>query len=178
MTFVRAGCIPSTYAALSPKDCSRGSHGPLRSGRCRANAEPLTRPGSEEGPRGVICLLSAPGFHELGIQSPFEVWLAIDRRAWKPIASSPKLRIVRFSGAALTTGIERQVIEGVAVPIYSPAKTVADCFKYRNKLGLDVPLEALREGLRGRRFTRDELGAHAKVCRVASVMCPYLEAIR
>jgi len=124
---------------------------------------------------GVVCLLSALRFHEIGTQSPFEVWLAIDRKARKPNLRAPKLRIVRFSGTALTSGVERHNIEGVEVPVYCVAKTVADCFKYRNKIGLDVAIEALREGLRGRRFTRDELWKHAKVCRVASIMRPYLE---
>ena len=128
-------------------------------------------------PHGVICLLSALRFHEVGTQSPFEVWMAIDRRAWKPSMRTPKLHIVRFSGRALSAGVERHRIEGVEVPVYSVAKTVADCFKYRNKIGLDVAIEALREGLRDRRFTRDDLWAHAKVCRVASTIRPYLETM-
>lgn len=128
-------------------------------------------------PHGVVCLLSALRFHEIGTQSPFEVWLAIDRRARKPIVRVPKLRVVRFSGAALTNGVERHKIEGVDVPVYSVAKTVADCFKYRNKIGLDVAIEALRDGLRQRRFSRDELWNYAKVCRVGSIMRPYLETL-
>lgn len=128
-------------------------------------------------PHGVVCLLSALRFHEIGTQSPFEVWLAIDRRARKPNLRVPKLRIVRFSGAALTAGVERRHIEGVEVPVYSVAKTVADCFKYRNKIGLDVALEALREGLRSRRFTHDELWEHANIDRVQKVIRPYLEAM-
>lgn len=128
-------------------------------------------------PHGVVCLLSALRFHGIGTQSPFEVWLAIDRRARKPSLRMPKLRIVRFSGEALSAGIERHKFEGVDVPVYSVAKTVADCFKYRNKIGLDVALEALREGLRERRFSRDELWKYAKVCRVAKIMRPYLEAL-
>lgn len=128
-------------------------------------------------PHGVICLLSALRYHHVGTQSPFEVWLAVDRRARKPSLQNPKLRVFRFSGAALTAGVERHRIEGVDVPVYSVAKTVADCFKYRNKVGLDVALEALREGLRDRRFTRDELWSHAKVCRVTSTIRPYLETM-
>jgi predicted transcriptional regulator of viral defense system len=103
--------------------------------------------------------------------------MAIDRRARKPSVRVPKLRIVRFSGAALTNGVERHKIEGVDVPVYSVAKTVADCFKYRNKIGLDVAIEALRDGLRERRFSRDELWNYAKVCRVGSIMRPYLETL-
>jgi predicted transcriptional regulator of viral defense system len=127
-------------------------------------------------PRGVICLLSALRFHEIGTQSPREVWVAIDNRAKQPRASAPPLRIVRFSGAALTSGVERHLIDGVPVRIYNPAKTVADCFKYRNKIGLDAALEALRDCLRRRKASADELWRYARVRRVANVMRPYLEA--
>lgn len=128
-------------------------------------------------PHGVVCLLSALRFHDVGTQNPFEVWLAIDRKARKPSLGTPKLRIVRFSGAALETGVERHEIEGVTVAVYTVAKTVVDCFKYRNKIGLDIAIEALRQGLRERTFTYDELWAHAKACRMASVMRPYLETM-
>jgi predicted transcriptional regulator of viral defense system len=128
-------------------------------------------------PGGVVCLLSALLFHGVGTQLPHQVWLAIDGKARLPRTDYPKLRIVRFSGAALRMGVEKHSIEGVDVRIYSVAKTVADCFKYRNKIGLDVALEALREGWRQRRFTMDELWEHAKVCRVANVMRPYLESL-
>lgn len=128
-------------------------------------------------PKGVICLLSALRFHEIGTQSPHEVWMAIDRRAAGPRAKYPKMRIVRFSGKALIKGVDEHTIEGVRVKIYNPAKTVADCFKYRNKIGLDVALEALREAIRLRKCTVDELWNYAKVCRVAEVMRPYMEAI-
>jgi len=128
-------------------------------------------------PHGVICLLSALRFHEIGTQSPFEVWVAIDRRARKPSVHGTKLRVVRFSGTSRTNGIERHQIEGVEVAVYSAAKTVADCFKYRNKIGLDVALEALRDGLQNRRFTRDDLWKYAKMCRVTGVLRPYLEMI-
>jgi predicted transcriptional regulator of viral defense system len=131
---------------------------------------------AKQVPRGVICLLSALRYHEIGTQNPFEVWMAVDRRARKPQVQRPLLRIVRFSGAALTEGVEQHDIEGARVAIYNPAKTVADCFKYRNKIGLDVAIEALREGLRERRFIRDDLWRYAKTCRVATVIRPYLEA--
>lgn len=126
---------------------------------------------------GVICLLSALRFHEIGTQAPHEVWVAIDRRAAHPRAKQPQMRFVRFSGKALTEGVQEHTIEGVLVRIYNPAKTVADCFKYRNKIGLDVALEALREVLRGRRCTMDDLWKYAKVCRVTEVMRPYMEAM-
>jgi predicted transcriptional regulator of viral defense system len=128
-------------------------------------------------PRGIICLLSALRFHGLTTQAPSEVWMAIDDKAWRPKVDNPRLRVVRFSGEALTAGIEEHVIEHVDVRIYGPAKTVADCFKYRNKIGLDVALEALRDCWRHRRATMDELWKYAKVCRVANVMRPYLESI-
>src|SRR3974390_771864 len=128
-------------------------------------------------PHGVVCLLSALRFHVLTTQMPFEVWLAIDPKARLPQTENPPLRIVRFSGAALTYGAAPHTIEGVTVRITTPAKTVADCFKYRNKIGLDVALEALRDCYRQRKATMDELYLAAKVCRVARVIRPYLEVI-
>jgi len=127
-------------------------------------------------PAGVVCLLSALQFHGLTSQAPFEIWLAIDLKSRLPQSDAPPLRVVRFSGAAMTTGIEEHTIEGVCVRVYSPAKTVVDCFKFRNKLGLDVALEALRDCLRQRKATRDELWSAAKVCRMTNVIRPYLEA--
>jgi predicted transcriptional regulator of viral defense system len=127
-------------------------------------------------PHGVVCLLSALRFHELTTQAPFEVWLAIGEKAWRPRANYPPLRIVRFSGAALAAGVEEPVVEGVSVKVYCPAKTMADCFKYRNKIGLDVALEAPRDCRRQRKCTNDELWHYAEICRVANVMRPYLEA--
>lgn len=128
-------------------------------------------------PRGVICLLSALRYHEIGTQAPFEVWMALDPRAWRPRLAYPQLRIVRYSGQALSAGVETHQMEGRPVKVYGLAKTVADCFKYRNKIGLDVALEAAREGWRERRFTMDELYSYAKICRVQRVVHPYLEAI-
>ncbi len=128
-------------------------------------------------PKGVVCLLSALRFHELTTQAPFEVWLAIGEKAWRPRVDYPPLRVVRFSAAALASGVEQHQIEGVTIPVFSPAKTVADCFKYRNKIGLDVAVEALKECWRSRRCTMDELWRYAKVCRVQNVMRPFLESI-
>ena len=125
---------------------------------------------------GVVCLLSALRFHKLSTQSPHEVWIAIGVKARKPAPDWPPLHVVRFSGAALTHGAETHTIEGVAVRITSPAKTVADCFKYRNKIGIDVAIEALTE-YRRRRASIDELMKAAKVDRVAVVIRPYLEVI-
>ena len=127
-------------------------------------------------PHGVVCLLSALRFHGLTTQSPYEVWLAIGSKVWRPQVDRPTLRCVRFSARALEAGVEEHSIEGVIVRVYNPAKTVADCFKYRNKIGLDVALEALRDCRRQRRCTNDELWHYAKICRVANVMRPYMEA--
>ena len=131
---------------------------------------------AKKTPGGVICLLSALRFHGLTTQDPHEVWMAIDFKAHKPSAASPALRVVRFSGPALLEGIEHHTLEGVRVPVYSAAKTVADCFKYRNKLGVDVAIEALRDALRSRKTTVDQIHRFAKVCRVANVIRPYLES--
>ncbi len=128
-------------------------------------------------PKGVICLLSALRFHDLTTQAPFKVWLAIGEKAWRPRLDYPPLRIVRFSQTTLEAGIKEYKIEGVAVHVYIPAKTVADCFKYRNKIGLDVAIESLRECLRSRRSTVDDLWHYAKICRVQNVMRPYLESL-
>ena len=133
-------------------------------------------------PRGVVCLLSALSFHGIGTQLPAEIWMAIDRRARQPSLRYPPLRVVRFTGQALTSGIESHDIEshdieGQDVRIYGVAKTLADTFKYRNKVGLDVALEALREAWRERRFTFDELDHFSRICRVERVMRPYIEAL-
>ena len=132
---------------------------------------------SKRVPHGIVCLLSALRFHDLTTQSPFQVWLAINDKARLPKIDNPPLRIVRFSEKTLAYGVQEHRIEGVRVRIFSPAKTVADCFRYRNKIGLDVALEALREFRRRRRATSDELWHAAKVCGVANVMRPYLESL-
>lgn len=128
-------------------------------------------------PHGVVCLLSALRFHGLTTQTPFEVWMAIHQKAWAPRADGPPLRIVRMSGPAFETGIEKHEIEGVQVPVFSPSKTVADCFKFRSKVGLDVALEALRDYLRLYPAGMDELWRYAQICRVRGVLRPYLEAL-
>jgi predicted transcriptional regulator of viral defense system len=128
-------------------------------------------------PKGVVSLQSALRFHELTTQAPFEVWLAIDNKAAAPKLDYPPLRLVRFSGAALTEGVEEHIVDGVAVRVTSVAKTVADCFKYRNKIGLDVALEALRDAWYGKRMTSDQIWHYAKIDRVANVMRPYLDSL-
>lgn len=127
-------------------------------------------------PKGVVCLISALQFHELTLQIPSTVWMAIERTAWRPRIDYPPIRFVRFSRSALVEGVARHRIEGVNVPITTPTRTIIDCFRYRNKIGIDVAMEALREGLR-RRCTPDELWREARKARVLAVMRPYLEAM-
>ena len=128
-------------------------------------------------PRAVICLLSALSFHRVGTQLPHEVWIALDRRSRRPAIHFPPLRVMRFGGAPLTEGIETHRIEGETVRVYSLAKTLGDVFKYRNKVGLDVAMEALREAWRDRRVTMAQITRYARLCRVERVMRPYLEAL-
>jgi len=127
-------------------------------------------------PHGVICLLSALSFHQITTQNSAKVWLAVDQKAWSPHLSYPSIRLVRFSGEALTAGVEEHLVEGVPLHVYSVAKTIADLFKFRFKVGLDVAMEALRDGLKARKATRDEIMRYAHICRVARVIQPYLES--
>lgn len=129
-------------------------------------------------PHGIICLLSALEFHQVTTQLPFEIWLAIEGTSWQPRIDYPPSHIVRFSGKAFHYGIEKHEINGVTIQVYSLAKTIADCFKFRNKIGLDVAIEALREGLNDKRVHIDDIWQAAKICRVHNVMRPYLEAIQ
>jgi predicted transcriptional regulator of viral defense system len=128
-------------------------------------------------PRGVICLLSALRFHNLTTQLPSDVWLAIGQKNRRPKIETVMVRILRFSDAALNSDVEIHNIDGVEIKVFSPAKTVADCFKYRNKIGLDVSIEALRDCLRLRKATVDELVRQSRICRVEKIMKPYLEAM-
>ena len=128
-------------------------------------------------PKGVVCLLSALRVHGIGTQAPFEVWMAIPPNTPNPRLDQPVLRVVRMSGAALTEGVEHVEIDGVQVPVFNAAKTVADCFKYRNKIGLDVALEALRDGWQQGKLPMDALWHYATVNRVANVVRPYMESV-
>jgi predicted transcriptional regulator of viral defense system len=128
-------------------------------------------------PRGIIGLLSALQLHELTTQTPQAVWMLLDRKDWAPVNPSVRLRIVRTSGEALRAGVEMRAIDGVPVPVTGPAKTVADCFKHRSKIGVDVAIEALRDFMRSRRGQLGELWHYATVDRVRGVMRPYIEAL-
>jgi predicted transcriptional regulator of viral defense system len=145
-----------------------------------------SHPGSEhEGlatvaakvPQAVFCLLTALQFHELTTQLPRQVWIAMPRGSHVPRLDYPPIKMVQMTGAVYTAGIEEHLRDGVTLRVYSAAKTVADCFKHRNKIGLDVALEALKDARAERMASADDLWRYAKVCRVANVMRPYLEAI-
>ena len=128
-------------------------------------------------PEATFCLLTALRLHGLSTQAPFEVWIAINNKSRMPQSNWPPLRVVRFSGAALTAGVETRKLGKQRVRVTNPAKTVADCFKFRNLVGLDVAIEALRDALRARAATVDELWKYAQICRVTKLMRPYLEAL-
>lgn len=128
-------------------------------------------------PGGVICLVTALRFHGLTTQNPFEVWMAIEAKAWRPKRDGVRLHIVHFSGRAFTEGIEEHNVGGVRIRVYNAAKTVADCFKFRNKIGIDVAVEALKDFTRLHRGGANELARFARICRVSRVMQPYMDAI-
>jgi len=128
-------------------------------------------------PKGVVCLLSALQFHELGTQAPHEVWLALPESSRTPAIASAAVRIVRLRGRAHSEGIDTVVDEGASIRVYSPAKTITDCFKFRHKIGLDVTLEALKDAWRRRLVKMDDLARYARINRVERVMQPFLETL-
>ena len=128
-------------------------------------------------PEAVTCLLSALAFHEITTQSPPSVWIALRKGAREPALTSPSLRIVRLSGPSLTEGIENHNVEAIPVRVYSAAKTVADCFKFRNKVGLDIAIEALKDCLRQKKASINEVYRYAKICQVGNVIRPYMEML-
>ena len=127
-------------------------------------------------PNGVICLTTALQFHELTLRISPSVWMAIDCARWKPVEPNLPIRFVRFGSPSLETGVTKHLIDGIEVPIFEPAKTIVDCFRFRNKVGLDVALEGLREGLRSKRATADQISKLAHAARAWTVMRPYVEA--
>lgn len=131
---------------------------------------------STKAPKGVICLLSALLYHEISTQLPPVVWMAFKRPARVPNLEYPKLKVVLFSESSMAEGIDIHTLENVPIKITNPAKTIADCFKFRNKVGLEATLDALREGLKEKKCTRDEIWHYAKINRVTQVIKPYLEA--
>ena len=128
-------------------------------------------------PKAVICLLSALQFHEIGTQLPFEVWIALPEATQTPALDNPAVRIARLRGEAYSEGIETLVEHGSTIRVYSVAKTITDCFKFRHKVGLDVALEALKDAWRQRKIDMDQVTHFARINRVDKVMQPYLEAV-
>lgn len=128
-------------------------------------------------PQAVFCLLTALQFHELTTQLPRQVWIAMPRGSHPPRIDYPPIKMVQFTGEAYTAGVEEVERDGVKLRVYSVAKTVADCFKHRNKIGLDVALEALKDARSSNKASVDDIWRHAKMCRVANVMRPYLESV-
>ncbi len=128
-------------------------------------------------PNSVICLISALQFYNLTTQIPSQIWIAVDIKAARPKIAYPPIKIINMTGRSLNDGIKQYEIEGVPVKVFSPAKTVADCFKFRNKIGLDVAIEALRDSLEKKQATYDEIWKYAGICRVRRVMQPYMEAL-
>ena len=165
------------YSLLEKGMVARQTRGVYVASKHPYTAEHTLAQVAKRVPAGVFCLLTALRFHGLTTQSPAEVWIALPEKARKPRLDYPRLRVARFSGAALSEGIETHRLEGVEVRVYSPAKTVADCFKYRNKTGIDVAVEALRDFSRRHRGGATELARFARICRVTRVMQPYLDAI-
>ena len=127
-------------------------------------------------PHGVICLASALQFHNVGTQNPWQVWALVENGARTPQIDYPPVHIVHARGESFTSGVEEHPIEGVSVRVTSVAKTVADCFKYRNLVGLDVALEALKECLVDKRTNRASIRHYARICRVERIIRPYMEA--
>lgn len=157
-------------------EIERVTRGLYRLGDADVTAQHTVALVAKRVPHGVVCLLSALSLHDIGTQIPHEVWLAIDRKAHKPELGDLPARIVRFSKAALERDVERRVIEGIPVAVTNPARTVVDCFRYRNKIGLDVALEALTEVLRTKKATPGGIRQVASANRALAVLRPYLEA--
>jgi predicted transcriptional regulator of viral defense system len=176
--FVAEGVGPETLSRLVREEAvARPARGLYQLPDARIEAAHSLAEAAVLVPRGIVCLISALQYHELTLQMPAAVWMAIERTAWRPKIDYPRIRFVRFTGPALTDGVVRHLIEGVDVPITNPARTIVDCFRYRSKVGLDVAMEGLREGLRHRRCTADELWRYARKARAWSVMRPYVEAM-
>jgi predicted transcriptional regulator of viral defense system len=132
---------------------------------------------AKRSPKAVVCLFSALAFHGLTDQLPQRIWLAIGRKDWPPKPNGPAMRIVRFTDSLLKESVETHIVEGVPVKIFGIAKTIADCFRYRNKIGLSVAIEGLQEALRQRRATPGEIADQAERGGVGTVIRPYLEAL-
>lgn len=172
------GIHPSTLArAIANGTVERVSRGKYRFAEAEITEHHGLVLAAASVPTGVVCLTSALAFHEVGTQLPREIWMAVPRTTWKPKVDYPPLRLVYFTGAALTSGVEEHTLEGRHIRVYDIAKTIVDCFNYRTIVGLDVVLEALTDAWRTRRVRMDDISRYARLCGVANVMQPYLEAM-
>ena len=174
---MRAGVHPATLYALR----DAGTIEQVSRGLFRVSKNPpLSNPDlvlvARRVPLGVVCLLSALQYHDMTTQIPHEVYVALPRGTWKPRLAHPPVRVFHFTGKALTEGVETHTLDGVAVRVYDPEKTLADCFKFRNQIGMDTVMEALKLYRERRRLKVDALMRYAALCRVARIMRPYLEA--
>ena len=175
---IRSGIHPRTlYAMRDAGVLERLSRGLYRIAELPPLGSPDLVAVALKVPTGVICLISALAYHELTTQIPHEVYLALPRGAEPPRLDHPPVRVFWFTGKAFTEGIDTPELDGLAVRIYSAEKTLADCFKYRNKIGLDTAVEALKRYVISRRVQVDKLMAYARICRVEKVIRPYLEAL-
>ena len=171
--FMAEGIGPETLARLVREEVIvRPARGLYQLPDTQVDAAHMLAEAAVLVPKGVVCLTSALQYHELTLQMPSAVWIAIERTAWRPKIDYPRIRFVRFTGPALTEGVTRHRIESIDVAITDPARTIVDCFRYRAKAGLDAAMEGLREGLRLRRCTPDELWRYARKARIWSVMRP------
>jgi len=175
---IKAGVHPQTlYALLHSGIIERLSRGVYK----LADTEQVSQPDlvivATRIPQAVICLVSALAFHEMTSQIPHEVSFAIAKGAETPRIDFPPISVHRFSGEALTAGIQNHEIDGVTIRIFCPEKTIADCFKFRNKIGMDIALEALKLYKARKGFNSSELIKFARICRVEKIMRPYLEAM-
>jgi len=176
--FIAKGIDPETLARLvRSSQVVRPARGLYQLSDAPVDATHVLAEAAALVPRGIVCLISALQFHGLTLQMPSAVWMAIERTAWKPTISYPPVRFVRFSGWAMTEGVERYPVHSRKLPITNPARTIVDCFRYRNKIGIDVAMEGLREGIRKRKCTPDELWRYAKKARSWTIMRPYVETV-
>lgn len=175
---VEAGMSPNTFYAMRDAGVtSMVSRGWYRLAELPPTSNPDLAAVALRVPRGVICLISALSFHEITTQVPHMVYLALEKGAAEPRLDYPPIRTFRFSGASFRAGVETHTIDGIETRIYSTEKTIADCFKFRNKIGLDVALEALSMYRRSTKFNAGALLGYARTCRVEKVIRPYLEAV-
>lgn len=146
-----------------------------------SESEPLSNPDlvivAKKIPEARICLISALSIHEMTDEIPHKVHIALPRSSWKPELDNPPLKVYRFSKETINSGLQSQTIDGVEVKVFNPAKTIADCFKFRNQIGLDVAIEALKQGVNDGKATYSDIVKYAKLCKVERVIKPYLETI-